>query len=271
MQFKIDFLKPGNAFPKNTIFFRLKKRYSGVHVKISDQLIGRVGTSITTLVISFSMLVSACIFFYVGVYLPREKRLLDEAVETQAIEKLVKSLKSKRQQEQAQWDAIKLRINQLMHMKDKTVTWTDKLKAINRNLVGGIWIESLEVKQKAAVKVAKKETKKNNRRKNRKKRGKKEKSIAKGKNVGRPSQILVSIRGATYAFLENKPLKLVSEFMKNLMNDPVWERNFDLADWTITTSEANISTDDEEKVALVEELQKNLKTISFRLELERKR
>ncbi len=246
------------------------KNWGGVQTQLSDQLIGRVGGSITTLVISFAIFVSACLFFYLGVYLPREKRLVDVATETKRIEKLVNSLRQKQKQEQSQWDTIKLRINQLMSMKNKVVTWTDKLKAINRNLEPGIWIDTLEVKQHA-VRVAKKKDAKGKKKNRRRKKGKEEDEAKNKKDKKAVSRITVSIKGSTYAFLENKPLKLVSRFMGNLMDDPVWERNFDLADWTINTSEANISTDDKEKVDLVENLRDNLKTISFRLELERKR
>ena len=252
MQFRIDFLKPGKAVPSDNILFKLKKQLSKVQLKLGDRMISRVGTSITTLVISLSLLVAAIVFFYIAIYVPREKTLKGKADEIKRLQVTVNSMKKKRKEEKKQWDAIKTRINQLLVMRDKVVSWTDKLKAVNRNLVAGVWLENFEVKQKKAAAPAVTD---------KKRRGKKRGGEAK-KPASVPARVLVSIKGATYAFAEDKPLKLVAEFMTNLMNDPVWEKEFDLADWVINTSEVSPGKD--------EELIENLKTVSFSMELERK-
>jgi biopolymer transport protein ExbB/TolQ len=259
MEFRIDFLKPGRAFPKDTFIYRFKKKLQRIQAKASDQLIRRVGTSITTLVISFAILISSSAFFYLAVYRPRQKRLENQIQEIRQLESLVNSLKKKRKQEQARRDMIKARINQLMRIKNETVSWTDKLRAINRNLVKGIWLTSLEVKQMVLKPKQKAKDKIERRRRRRTKKEKEKKPKQRP-----PSQIRVSISGATYAFLGSKPLKLIAKFMTDLMKDPVWEKDFDLTDWIITTSEVKAKGKGDE------DLTGGLKTVSFKLELERK-
>jgi hypothetical protein len=258
MKFKIDFLRPGQAFPKDNVLYRLKKNVTRFHRKATDSLIMGVGTSTTTLVISFSVLVFAFIFFYMAVYLPGEKSLQNQTEEIQQLEILVKSLQKKRAQEQAKRNKIKKRIKQLMDLKNETVSWIDKLKAINRNLVEGIWLTSLEVKRKALKSKPKPEEKK------RRKRNKKKEPPKAAERV--PTQTMVSISGSTYAYPENKPLKLIADFMNNLMNDPVWEKQFDLTDWVINTSEIKRTSDEDS-----EDIEDDLKRVSFTLELERKK
>lgn len=264
MQFRIDFLKPGRAFPKDNVLYRLKKRLAKTQTQLSDQLITRVGTSITTLVIGLSVLFSVIIFFYIAVYIPREKSIKNQAIEIKQLETKLRSMKERRKQEKAQWGEIKSRINQLLALKGKVVSWTDKLKAINRNLVKDIWLEQLEVKYKKAA-VPKEDTKGKKRRRKKKKKKEKAKQA-----VAAPTRISVVIKGGTYAFVEDKPLKLVAEFMTNLMNDPVWEKEFDLADWVINTSVPDVEKVSEAEVNINKELAESLKTVSFRLELERK-
>jgi hypothetical protein len=229
---------------------------------MTEQLITRVGTSITTLVISFSLLMFSGLSFYIAIYRPREQGLQEQADEIQQLENLVNSLTEKRQRDQTRRNKIKSRINQLNRFKRRTVSWTDKLRAINRNLVNGIWLESFEVKLKTHKPKPELEEKK------RKKRRKKTKSKEESEEVKKkpPSQLVVTIKGATYASFGKKPLKLIAKFMKDLMTDPVWEKNFDLTDWAITTYETTAESAEE----LGEDLQEDLKTVSFRLELEKK-
>jgi hypothetical protein len=258
LQFKIDFLKPGRAFPKDTALYRMRKKLRYFNTKAAEHLIMGVGTSVTALVISTSILVFASIFFYMAVYLPREKRLDEQYNEIKKLEITVNSIKSKRDQERAKRDLIKNRIQQLMSIKNVAVSWTDKLKAVNRNLVEGLWLNSLEVGRKI-VKQQRAQPETQTRRRGRNSPQQPEQEDISG-------QTLVTLNGATYAFSDNKPLKVISGFMENLMNDPVWEKQFDLTDWNISASEIKNAPDKDGE----RDSEEKLEVVTFKLELERK-
>ncbi len=270
MHFRINFLKPGQAIPSYSPLYMLKKKFSSAQKTVANQLITSVGTSITGLALSFTLLIFSSVFFYFAVYTPRERSLVEQATEIKKLQALVAKMTKQRQEEQARRDMIKARINQLIRVKNKTTSWTDKLKAIKRNIVSGLWLTSLDVKMrkmKVQLSVDAEESKK---KKKKRRRGKKNDMAT--KQITMPSQMRISLKGSTYSFLGPKPLKVIAKFMNDLVTDPVWEKHFDLSDWVITTSEL-----DKDTVASLKdkyfnkELREVPKQISFTLELERKR
>jgi len=259
MLFRIDFLHPGRAFPKDTPIYRFKRKATSVFNKFWQKLVMDVASSITTLVIGAALILAGFAFFYKAVYLPRQEELERNAEEIERLEAVVQKMRKERQAREAKRRMIKERIEQLMSLRQDTITWADKLKAINRSLVRGIWLTSLEVREARPKKVEvtpKPGAKGQHKAKGKKKQARKEEKIA-----SKPTFRLIEVilQGATYADAEGKPLKLISKFMANLMDDPIWQKSFDLKDWVINTEPGAQSEEGEPGV------------ITFKLVLERKK
>ena len=286
LYFKINFLNPGHAFPKDNQVYRLKRRLFSTQKDLSKKLLQDIGTNITLLVIGSLLLIIGDIFFYVGVYVPRNKTLAQLAEEIKTLDREVSQYKQVRAQEEERRSLIRNRINQLTSLKQDVLPWTEKLKAINRNLVPGLWLTSLEVRNTSLNAPAKANPAEGG--------GGGEKPLSPptgGSPQAVPSSVLspmgVIIAGSTYNLPGTKPLKVISQFMASLMNDPIWEKQFDLKDWTVTSvmepiQEAEAEEKAEEapvkgaakgKKAEPEENKekKTVERINFVLELERKR
>jgi len=263
MLFRIDFLHPGRAFPKDTALFRFKKKASIFVSKFWQKLVMDVASSITTLVVGAALILAGFVFFYEAIYLPRQRDLERNAEEIKRLEAVVRKMRKEKQAREAKRRMIKERIEQLMNLRQETITWADKLRAINRSLVKGVWLTSLEVKggRPPKPKVSEQKEKKRHHKTKKKKVGKKEEQREQAVQGGGGGRLIgVVLRGATYADAEEKPLKLIAKFMENLMDDPVWQKSFDLKDWVINTEPVGKNE---------EEGRKGI--ITFRLELERKK
>ena len=260
--FRIDFLRPGRAFPKDTPLSRLQLKATSTATKLGNKLLVDVGASFSALVIGASLLLISFVLFYTLIHLPREKTLQAKSQEIKKLEEQARVIREKQQQEEAKHKLIKDRIDQLMSIKLDSITWSDKLKAINRNLVNGVWLSSMEVSERL-LKIDPQEEEKKKAAQNLMPT-KKEEGAEPPKVIA--SQMLVTITGGTLDQKESKPLKLISKFMANMMRDPVWGKHFDFKDWTLRSVSREVKDAQDPEAG---ESQK-VTEINFRLELERK-
>jgi len=259
MRFRIDFLNPGRAFPKDTPFSKIQAQFGSFFSHTGKKLAVDVGASFSALVIGVITLLIGFGVFQTMIYKPREQQLENASQQIKSLEEQARIIKEKQQQEESKHKLIKDRIDRLMGIKRETITWCDKLKAINRNLVSGVWLSSLEVvdRQLKIEPAANKPAPENG--------GQAEapKIIA--------SQMIVVMRGGTRDQKEALPLKLISRFMANMMQDPIWGKHFDFKDWKLTSVNKviNVSVQDKSKSDTTSVMQQE-NEVDFELQLERK-
>jgi len=260
MRFRIDFLNPGRAFPKDTPFSKIQAQFASFFSHTGKKLAIDVGASFSALVIGVSVLIVGFFVFQTMVYKPREKQLQDASQQIKSLEEQARIIREKQQQEESKHKLIKDRIDRLMGIKRETITWCDKLKAINRNLVSGVWLSSLEVTDRQ-LKIEPPGSKPN--------------QPASDKPAEAPkviaSQMIVVMKGGTRDQKEAKPLKLISRFMGNMMQDPIWGKHFDFKDWKLSSLSKVITVGghDPDKPDQTPVMQQE-NEIAFELQMERK-
>ena len=216
--FKINFIDPGKNLP----------RVEPQMERIQRFFYKRMGLSVSLLTIFFVFILSSAVFYFQAIYLPLEKELEEKKQHLAQVEADYKMKTGLRLDKAKKARNVLAIIDKIDRKKSKTFNWSDCMNALDRTLVKNLWLSSLEVQDNGFTPAAKKPgpVKKNSKTKT---NDNEKKVEARG--------YLVTIRGATYANPARKPLKTISRFMTNLVDEPYWGNYFFLKDWSIDSSE----------------------------------
>lgn len=218
--FKINFAEPGKNISREPHKEKIQRLFQK-----------RMGISVSLLVILFVCMIFGGIFYFNAIYLPMEQKLTISREKLKQLETEYKIKAGLRNQRAAKAkEALKV-IDELKEAQAKDFNWSNRLKVLNRTLVKNLWLNSLDVQEVKPPPPPPRA------------RGKKHKAKAKPKVETKPgvTKYKITIRGATYADPNKKPLKKISTFMTKLIDEPYWGDYFFLKDWTIDSTESVIN------------------------------
>ena len=219
--FKINFAEPG----KNVSREPHKEKIQRLFQK-------RMGISVSLLVILFVCMIFGGIFYFNAIYLPMEKKLTLSQQKLKQLEVDYKVKSGLRHQRATKAkEALKV-IDELKTIKAKDFNWSNRLKVLNRTLVKNLWLSSMDVQE---IKPPPPPPRARGGGKH-KRKPKPKVEVKSG-----PTKYKITIRGATYADPDKKPLKKISKFMTKLIDEPYWGDYFFLKDWTIDSTESVIN------------------------------
>jgi hypothetical protein len=216
--FKINFIEPGKNLGPEPSKEKIQRLFNK-----------ELGISPLLLIGFIVLMVTGGIFYFTAVYLPLDKdiKYVESRLATLETEYKVKSDFRQERVAKAK-DALKT-IEQLNKVQQGDLYWSERMKVLNRTLVDNLWLSSMQIMEvRQPVVVEKKHGKKSGHGKKDEKNKEKQTAV-KGYKV--------TIRGATYTNPAKKPLKKISKFMTNLIDEPYWGDFFLLKDWNISTSE----------------------------------
>jgi hypothetical protein len=210
--FRINFADPG----KNV------SRLDPHKEKIQRILRKKMGISLSFLVVFLVFMTFGGVFYFTAVHLPMEKELEEGRKKLKETEVKYKTMAGLHQEQVKKVKNALKTIDEINQTKKNIFHWSDRLQAMRRILVNNLWLSSLGIIDKPAPPPpkAKKDSKK----------GASDKKKMTGGYV-------ITINGATFSNPVKKPLKKISKFMTNLINEPYWGNYFSLKDWKINTTE----------------------------------
>ncbi len=197
--FRIDFLKPGKNLVPVKGWLAAIRKLKAFYLRFAKQLYRKVSTSATMLTISFVLLLVGALIFRSQVYLSREQELRAKAQGITQLQQQVDALRGKIKQQQARAQARNSRLGQLRELKKINMRWRNRLLGVQRNMLDKLWLTSLQVKDGS-------------------------------------DPVRVVFQGSSFSSsAQDKPLRLVADFINNLVADAAWHKTFSLKDWHVNT------------------------------------
>jgi len=226
--FKINFVEPGKNLGPAPSKEKIQRLFSK-----------RLGISPLLLVAFIGCMVTGGIFYVMAFYLPMDKQI--EYSKSQLAKLTTEyNIKSNFRYEKKQKAKVALKtIEELKKKQEGNFYWAERMKVLKRTLVKDLWLSSLDIRElrRAVVEDKKSAQGKSAHGGKGKQVSKQNKGNKKEEEQNKKKEFQVTIRGATYTNPAKKPLKKISKFMTNLIDEPYWGNYFLLKDWNISTKE----------------------------------
>lgn len=220
--FKINFIEPGKNLGPAPSKEKIQRLFSK-----------RLGISPLLLVAFIVGMITGGAFYVMAFYLPLDKQIKYGETQLANLKTEYKIKSNSRQERKAKAKQALKTIEELKKKQEGNFYWAERIKVLKRTLVKDLWLSSLDIRELRHPVVQEKKSAhgvKDNQNSKQDKGKKKEEQQKK-------KEFQVTIRGATYTNPAKKPLKKISKFMTNLIDEPYWGNYFLLKDWNISTKE----------------------------------